>query len=210
MIGERIKERREAINLSQDELAKKLGYKSRSSINKMELGIQDVPQRKIKQIAKILGCSIEFLMEDDKQEAQNQFPENIIQIPAMKKVPIIGEIACGVPVYAQEQYGEMADLPDGIRADFALIAKGDSMSGARISDGDLVFCKSADIVENGKIAAVVIGDSATLKRFYRYEEKGLIILKAENPAYEDLIYSDAEMADVHVLGQAIAFQSLVN
>lgn len=66
MIGEQIKKRREELKLSQDELAKRMGYKSRSSINKIELGIQDVSQKKIPKFAKELDVSIGYLMEDGK------------------------------------------------------------------------------------------------------------------------------------------------
>lgn len=203
MIGERIKERREELNLSQEELAKRLGYKSRSSINKMELGIQDVPQRKIKEFAKALNCSIGYLLEDERPLAKNIF------IPKFKKVPKLGEIACGQPIYANEEYGEFGEIEESVNADFCLTAKGDSMTGARIHDGDLVFCRSTEMVENGQIAAVIIEDSATLKRFYYYPEKDLVILRAENPDYEDQIYSGEELNQIHVIGQAVAFQSYV-
>lgn len=203
MIGERIKERREELNLSQEELAKRLGYKSRSSINKMELGIQDVPQRKIKEFANVLKCSIGFLLEDEKQ-----LPSNIA-FPTMKKVPKIGAIACGEPIYCNEEYGEFGEIEESVHADFCLTAVGDSMTGARIYDGDLVFCRSTSVVDNGQIAAVIIDDSATLKRFYYYRDKDLVILRPENPAYEDQIYSGEELNQIRVIGQAVAFQSYV-
>ena len=209
MIGERIKERREYLDMSQDELAKKVGYKSRSSINKMELGIQDVPQRKIKEFAKALDCTIGFLLEDDKPEnSRTQFPANLF-IPNMRKVPMLGKIACGEPIFAEEEYEDMADLPEGIKADFALTAQGNSMTGARIHDGDIVFCRSAERVPNGKIAAVIIEDEATLKRFYYYQDRDLVILKPENPDYEDFIYSGPEIDQIRVIGEAVAFQSRI-
>jgi repressor LexA len=62
-------------------------------------------------------------------------------------------------------------------------------------------------VENGEIAAVIIDDSATLKRVYYYKEKNTLILKPENPRYEDFIYTDSELNDIKILGKAIAFQS---
>lgn len=96
-----------------------------------------------------------------------------------------------------------------MKADFCLKAKGDSMINARIHDGDIVFIRSQDIVENGEIAAVVVNNDseATLKRFYYYRERSTLILKPENPAYEDLIFQNEELNEVHVLGKAIAFQS---
>lgn len=206
MIGDRIKERREQLNLSQEELAKRMGYKSRSSINKMELGIQDVPQRKIKEFAKALNCSIGFLLEDEPPAPK--LPAGIF-IPKMQKVPKIGKVACGKPIYSPDEYGEIAEMPEGTPADFALEATGDSMIGARIHDGDIVFCRSAKIVDNGQIAAVAIDDEMTLKRFYYYPDKDLVILKPENPAFEDMIYSGPEIDQVNVIGQAVAFQSKI-
>lgn len=96
-----------------------------------------------------------------------------------------------------------------IKADFCLKASGDSMINARILDGDIVFIQQQDMVENGEIAAVVVNNDseATLKRFFYYQEKALLILKAENPAYEDLIFTGEELNQVHVLGKVIAFQS---
>ena len=126
---------------------------------------------------------------------------------ATKKVPLLGEIACGTPIYANEEFGEFADVYADLRCDFCLRAKGDSMIGAGIHDGDIVFCRQAITVENGRIAAVGIGDEATLKRFYYDKEK--IILSAENPAYPPIIYMGDQINDVHILGEAVAYQSLV-
>ena len=96
-----------------------------------------------------------------------------------------------------------------IDADFCLKAVGDSMTNARILDGDIVFIRKQDIVENGEIAAVVVNNEseATLKRVFYYPEKSLLILKPENPAYEDFIFQNEELNEVHILGKAIAFQS---
>lgn len=124
-----------------------------------------------------------------------------------KRVPIVGAIACGKPIYAEEQYGEYV-LSD-IDADFALYCKGDSMVGARIHDGDLVFIRKQASVENGEIAAVVIEDDATLKRVYFYPEQQKLILSPENPSYEPLVFIGEELDAIHVLGKAVAFQSLL-
>ena len=122
---------------------------------------------------------------------------------------MLGEIACGKPKYANEDRESYIMAGTNIKADFCLTARGDSMVNARILDGDIVFIQKQDMVENGEIAAVVVNNDseATLKRLYYYQEKGLLILKAENPAYEDLIYQGDELNQVHILGKAIAFQS---
>jgi repressor LexA len=90
------------------------------------------------------------------------------------------------------------------RADFCLRAAGDSMINARIYDGDIVFCHAQEVVENGEIAAVIVGDEAPLKRFYHYGD--FVILRAENPAYEDMVYKGSEIEDIRIIGKAIAFQ----
>ncbi|NBH27626.1 hypothetical protein D3Z60_18050 [Lachnospiraceae bacterium] len=127
----------------------------------------------------------------------------------LKRFPLLGEIACGLPIYANEDRESYIMAGTNIKADFCLKAKGDSMVNARILDGDIVFIKKQNIVENGEIAAVIVNNEseATLKRFFYYAEKSMVILKAENPTYEDMIFTYEELNNFHVLGKAIAFQS---
>lgn len=119
------------------------------------------------------------------------------------------EISWGKTVCTNEDRESYVMAGTDIRADFCLRAKGDSMINARIHDGDIVFIRQQDTVENGEIAAVLVNNDneATLIRFFYYKEKTLLILKPENPAYEDLIFQGSELEQVHVLGKAIAFQS---
>ncbi len=121
----------------------------------------------------------------------------------MHKVPLVGTISCGEPIYADQECG---NIETSVKADFCLRAQGDSMIGARIRNGDIVYCLSQPEVQNGEIAAVIIDDEATLKHFFYYPDRGLVILKASNPAYEDLIYMDDELADIRILGKAIAVE----
>ena len=81
------------------------------------------------------------------------------------------------------------------------------MTGARILDGDIVFIKKMPVVENGSIAAVIVGDEATLKRVYYYPQQKKLILNAENPKYEPFVYVGEELDTVRILGKAVAFQS---
>jgi repressor LexA len=124
-----------------------------------------------------------------------------------KKLPLLGRIACGAPIYDTSEYGSFCTPGADIEADFCLTASGDSMIGARIFDGDIVFIRAQDTVENGEIAAVVIEDEATLKRVYFYPEKNKLILSPENPKYEPLIFSGEELNSVKILGKAVAYQS---
>lgn len=134
--------------------------------------------------------------------------DNIFPIET-KKFPLLGEIACGEPVFAEQNFETFVEAAANINADFCLRAKGDSMIGARIFDGDIVFIHRQPQVENGQIAAVIIDDEATLKRVTYFPEKDMLILKPENPQYQDLIYAGTELNQVRILGRAVAFQSLV-
>lgn len=206
-IGERIRQRRDELGISQEELAIKLGYKSRSSINKIELGQQNLTQSKIAAIAKALETTPSYIMgwEDDVTNVFSRF-DNIFPIET-KKIPFLGEIACGEPIFADEDRESYVLAGTNLKADFCLRAHGDSMTGARILDGDIVFISKQDMVENGEIAAVIINDEATLKRVFYYRDKNLLILKPENPAFEDLIYTNEELETIKILGKAVAFQS---
>ena len=197
-----IKKRREELKVTQQTLAEKIGYADKTMISKIENGLVDLPQTKIIAIAKALHTTPGALMGD-----ANDIPpyDNIHQI-AKKRLPVLGSVACGQPVYMSEEKEVYVDSTTEVNADFVLIAKGDSMTGARINDGDLVFVRQQPEVENGDIAVVAIDDEATLKRFYKYSDD-LIVLRAENPDYKDMEYRPGDHKDIRVLGKAVAFQS---
>ena len=186
--GKRLKSLRTSQGLTQEELARKTGYTSRSSINKIELGLVDLPQSKIAIIAEALGVTPTYLLFGDEGAA---LPSNIRPV-VKKKFRMLGEIACGKPIYASEDFETYVEAASDINADFCLTARGDSMIGARIHDGDVVFIKEQPIVENGQIAAVIIDDEATLKRWYYYPDKNKLVLNPENPKYEPLVYVGEE------------------
>ena len=122
-----------------------------------------------------------------------------------KKVPLLGTIAAGVPIYADENFDGYRECTEDIDADFCLKIQGDSMIGARINDGDIVFIKKQPDVDNGEIAAVLIEDEATLKRVYK--EKDSLILQAENPKYAPIVYTAESHVECRIMGKAVAFQS---
>lgn len=127
---------------------------------------------------------------------------------AIKKIPILGTIAAGTPILAHENIEGYEHVPEDTKVDFCLYIKGDSMIGARILDGDMVYIRKQPEVENGEIAAVIIdAEEATLKRFYRLN--GTVILRAENPNYADKVFNKKDMKQVNVLGKAIFFKSEV-
>lgn len=205
-MGQRIKSRREALGMSQQELAELVGYRSRSSINKIELGKNDILQSTIKKIASVLNCTPSYLMGglDDTIDFSD-LPPNIIPLPKTRKVPLLGTIACGEPILAEENLDGYVEMPEELHADFCLRCHGDSMTGARIMDGDVVFVRQQTDVENGEIAAVLINDEATLKRVYK--STGKVILQPENPRYEPLMFVGEEIAQLRILGKAVAFLS---
>ena len=215
-LGEVIKNYREEHNLSMDSFSKVSGI-SKAYISLLEknkhpkTGKTIAPSIPIiKQAATGMGMDFDalFNMIDDEVDISRPILPAYPNIhPVTKRtLPVLGEVACGEPRFMNEEIEFYADELEGIHADYVLVAHGDSMIGARIHDGDLVFVKKQEEVENGEIAVVAINDEATLKRVFYYRERGLMILKAENSAYEDMIYQGTELADVHVLGKAVAFQ----
>ena len=154
-------------------------------------------------IASVLGVSEAWLMG---HEEPTSLPDGITPV-SLRSYPMLGEIACGNPILAVEEADTFATTSDNIKADFCLIAKGDSMIGARIFDGDQVFIQRTDIVNNGDIAAVVVDDEATLKRVYYYPTEGKLVLKPENPDFQPLIFQGSELSSIHILGKAVAVQA---
>lgn len=210
-IGSRIRNRREELGLSQDELGKRLGYKSRSSINKIELDQRSLTQSKIKAIADALETTPSYIMgwnePDVKLDEGNLiFFDNLFPIET-KKFPLLGNIACGKPIFADEQFEAYVEAGANIKADFCLRAKGDSMIGARIYDGDIVFIHKQEMVDDGEIAAVLIDDEATLKRVYYDQENNVIQLFAENPQYKTMRFVGEELNHIRILGKAVALQT---
>lgn len=204
--NERIHEKRTEKGITLAQIADRLGV-TEATAQRYERGnIKSIPYEHMCAYGEILNCSPAYLMgwEDNSSVMLN----NIYPIE-LKRFPMLGEIACGKPTYINEDRESYIMAGTDIKADFCLKAKGDSMINARIYDGDIVFVRKQDIVENGEIAAVVVNNDseATLKRFYYYAEKSMVILKAENPVYEDLIFTNDELNNFHVLGKAIAFQS---
>ena len=200
-IGSRIRNRREELGLSQEELGKRLGYKSRSSINKIELDQRNLTQSKIKAIADALGTTPAYIMGWEEQPiSTTPIPPGFDPMPDMDTVPLVGRIACGTPITAEQNTEGMVCVPSSWRATFTLICRGSSME-PRIHDGDLVAIRSQKTVETGEIAAVRIGEEATLKHVYLHEN--FIELRPENPAFESIILTKEEMNSVVIEGKAV-------
>ena len=155
----------------------------------------------------LMGYDIPMERKENTSEDEYQNIKGVIPLPEMRKIPLLGAIACGEPIYREED--EWISLPTDIKADFCLRCEGDSMINARINDGDIVFIQSCEIVDNGQIAAVSINNEATLKRVYYYPEKNKLVLSPENPKYEPFVYTNEELDDIRILGKAVMFLSLV-
>ncbi len=210
---ERLIHAMETRGIRASELAKKTGL-SKARISQYVNGKFIPKSDAIILIAETLRVSELWLMgKSDNMEAEPPraklpCPENIAPL-RLCRYPVLGEIACGLPILAEED-------PDGgyvtaaeTNADFCLTAKGDSMIGARIFDGDEVFIQQTDLVNNGEIAAVVVDNEATLKRVYYYPEDEKLILTAENPIFPPMVFVGEELENIHILGRAVAFQSKV-
>ena len=207
IISEKLKELRIQNGLTLLEVAKYLGVQE-ATVQRYESGkIKNIKHETICKLAELYHCDPSFIMGWEEQSALNIHKYTNIFPIEKKKIPLLGEIACGKPMYADEDRESYVVSGTDINADFCLRAHGDSMIGARIYDGDIVFIRQQDIVNNGEIAAVIIGDEATLKRVYYYPEKGKLVLNAENPKYEPLVYIGSELEEIHILGKAVAFQS---
>lgn len=206
-IYQRIRNRREELGMSQDDLAQKMGYKSRSSINKIEMGLNDISQSKVVAFAEALDTTPAYLMGWEVTSKPTEVPPGFMPLPETCKVPLVGRIACGQPITAEENIEDYLDVPVGHHVDFALLCEGDSMVDAGIDDGDVVYIRKQPDVENGQIAAVRIGDEATLKRVYKYPDK--LILQPANAAYPPLSYSGAELESVQIEGKVVGWMHWV-
>ena len=211
MIGDRIKSLRKSKGYNMRQMASALNLPYTTYVN-YEKGAREPNSEQLILISKYFGVSIDYLMgrtdvpftEETSENIFEKYP-NIQPLPEMRKVPLLGAIACGEPIYREED--EWISLPNDIKADFCLRCQGDSMINARINDGDIVFIKSCPEVENGQIAAVSIDNEVTLKRVYYYPEKNKLVLNPENPAYEPFVYMNEELNDIRILGRAVVFLS---
>lgn len=207
--GSILKNLRLSRNITQGELAAKLGI-SRSAVGMYETGGREPDFEMMEAIADIFNVDMDYLMGRSQVERKHpitppnsEIPPGFEPMPKMKKVPLIGAIACGDPITAMENREGEIDAPEDMNCDFALRCKGDSMIGAGIHDGDAVYIHIQPEVENGEIAAVRIGDEATLKRVYLHSD--YIELRPENSAYESIIRRREEMNDVHIEGKAVGY-----
>lgn len=201
-MAKKINELRIAHGMTLEQVADIVGV-GKSTVRKWETGmIANMRRDKIAALAKALHTTPEYLM-GWSTEIENS---NLFKIET-KRFRLLGNIACGEPIFADEQMELYIEAGANIKADFCLKASGDSMIGARIHDGDIVFIRQQEMVEDGEIAAVLIDDEATLKRVYYDREAGVLQLFAENPRYKTMRFTGEELNNIRILGKAVAFQS---
>lgn len=201
--GDKIREARKAAGLTQRQLADKIDV-SNTSISNWEKNLSRPDPDTIQHLCWALSVQPNYFFAVDDSPA---LPVNIRPMPETRRIPLLGAIACGEPILAEENIEDYVSIPKDLAGDFALICKGDSMINARIFDGDIVYIRQQDTVDSGEIAAVLIDNEATLKRVRLFDDH--VVLEPENPHYRPMSYWGEEMNNVRILGKAVAFISAV-
>ena len=213
--GDNLRSLRKSRGLTQSELAHMVGV-SRTAIGMYETGTRTPEFLTMARLSDIFDCSIDSLSgRPSTYIAADAFPcagslpvaDNIIPLPDFKSVPLLGTIACGEPILADENLEGYVETPGSISCSFALRCRGDSMINARIYDGDIVYIRAQDTVSDGEIAAVLIDDEATLKRVRLFPDH--IVLEPENPLYRPLVFWEDDIHNIRILGKAVAFTSAI-
>ena len=126
--------------------------------------------------------------------------DNIIPI-RKRSFPVIGTIAAGTPIDAEQNIETYVPEDEDLDADYALRIKGDSMIGDDINDGDIVFIRQQQDVEDGEIAAVYVDGGATLKRVFKIGES--VQLRSSNSKYKPMNFTADNCEDFRILGKAV-------
>ncbi len=214
VINERLKARRLELGMTMAEVARIVGV-SEATVSRWESGnIGNMKRDRIAAYAKALQVSPTYIMGMDDSPASPDLSELYTKYQNIKpikkvKIPMLGNIACGEPVFADEEHETYIETDGHIQADFCLTCAGDSMI-PKIENGDIVFIRKQEIVDDGQIAAVLIEDEATLKRVYYDRKNNILQLIAENPKYKPLVYSGSQLNEVKILGKAISLYRHIN
>lgn len=199
-IGNNIRRARELKGLTQDELAKRMGYKSRSTIARIENGDNDVSQSKLKKFAEILDVSIDFLLDDGKDKASVSRPKGV-------RIPVLGNVAAGIPITAITDVEDWEEIPEKLASSgtyFALRIKGQSME-PRIKNGDVVIVRQQEDVDTGDVAIVLVnGDEATVKEVKKLDT-GIMLIGWNTAVYSPRFYSakDIKSLPVRIIGKVV-------
>ena len=203
-IAENIKRIRAEHGLSQAELGKTAGV-SDKAVSTWELGLKTPRMGAVEKMANYFGITKSAIVDDAPMTSLQKpvVPPGFMPMPEMVQVPLIGSIACGTPITAEQNIKSYVGVPAAWRADFALECHGDSMA-PTICDGDVVCIRSQPEVEQGQIAAVRIGEEATLK--HCYYQNGVVQLIADNPSVcPPMVYTGSDLDEIEVEGLAVGF-----
>lgn len=199
-IGDKIRMLRKQKGLTQTELGEKLGVKT-NAVSKWECGrVEDIPMSKVKAMSVLFDVPPSFLI-DGEQLPSNATP---LDVQSFHRIPILGRIAAGLPLYAEQNIEgyTLTDLNGGAEY-FALRVKGDSMNAARIQEGDVLIVRRQEEVENGEVAIVMVGDDdATVKRFYSTGNTVTLMPQSTNPKHQAQMY-DLRKTKIKVLGKVV-------
>ncbi len=200
---EQLKQLRATKGLTQSEMADVLGI-TQPAYNRYESGKRKLDPDTLSKLADYFEVTIDQLLgkETGMTPTLSSFIDEKVRTfkpVRIQRLPMLGNIAAGKPIFANEEHEIMVETT--IRADFCLTVCGDSMIGAGILDGDVVMIRKQPIVQNGEIAAVLIDDEATLKRFYKTDT--LVTLISENLAYPPIVYKAEDGRDILILGKAV-------
>ena len=210
-IGHRIKERREELKMTQQELADKLGYKNKSSIAKIETGTNDIVQSKVVEFAKVLDTTVADLMgwtvaEEAARAIASSAKQALKELKKGVVINVLGRVAAGIPIDAIEDIIDTEEIPEEMAKTgefFGLQIHGDSMTPG-ICDGDIVIVRQQDDAESGDIViATINGDEATCKRLRKYKDG--IELISNNPSYSPFEFNNQEIEEkpVRIIGKVV-------
>ena len=197
--GSRIKAKRIEKGYTLLEVANKLGIRE-ATMQRYESGtIKNIKYDTMSKLAEILDTTPAYL--SGWEDAESATVPNVHSIK-YHKIPKLGCTAAGTP-HTREYDGEdYVEVSQDIQADYCLDIKGNSMS-PLIQDGDIVFLRFQEWVNNGEIAVVMIDGEATLKKFYKYDHQ--VQLVALNPDFPTIIINDNEEHDLRIVGKALCY-----
>ena len=204
IFSERLTEAMKLRGKKQVELVRLTGI-GKSSISTYLSGEYEPKQSNAYKLASALNVNPAWLMGQDvpmTPEPTPRLPHPDLLPVRRRRIRILGAIAAGQPIYADEERDSYVAVDGDMECDFALRVTGDSMS-PRLLDGDTVFFRDQDDVCDGQIAAVIIDDSATLKHVYHLPNG--IQLVSENPKYPPMIFDAQNSTYARILGLAVGY-----
>lgn len=202
IVSERLRAAMELRGLKQIDLVNRTGI-GKSSISTYLSGDYEPKQANIYKLAEALEVDPAWLMGQDGPARSPALPHPDLLPVHRRRVHMLGAIAAGAPIFADEDRDSFVCVDDGMPCDFALRVTGDSMF-PRLLDGDVVFFRAQDDVTDGQIAAVIVDDSATLKHVYHLSNG--IQLVSDNSKYAPMIFDAQNSSYVRILGLAVGYQ----